>query len=326
MIIPSKDKCDESEAVSASVEQPPSYDDVTRDSEPATDHVVVRDRKRPFVRALSRSTPTPGPSSARPPGVSAKAQSPSTPTASSPSSSSWISRTILGNVGPSSKPTPARPSAERPTLRSQADVRTTVLGLVRDLVARASSTLGTSIWADNGVAARGVLDSCVVVCARQQVSLAAILQELSVENHVPAYWAIIQRPPSPKGQTDDALMKLLALSAPLTQYTIYELRLACLATHSNITLQRIRSSPSIFPFSGTDCVLLQGSDSAAPARGFRDVVEVMEGGETEVNEGAFSVRLELEMFQRRMRVSNEVQVEFIARGQCLFDLFLISLS
>lgn len=286
MIIPSKEK----DVDFLPVEEPPSYDDVTRASP------VVGDRKRPFVRALSRSTPTPGPSSTRSP-------------VSSSSTSSWFGRNILGTSSPKS----TNPN-EPPTPRSQADVRSTVLGLVRDLVASSSSTLGASLWSDNGLAAMDVLDSCVAVCARQQVSLASILQETSVEGHTPAYWAIIKRPSFADGQTDEALIKLLELSAPLTQHTIHELRLACLATHSNSILQRIRSTPSIFPFSGTDCVLLQGNDAAPPRRGFKDVIDVVEGGGREVNEGAFSVKLELEMFQRRMRVSNEVQVEFIARG------------
>lgn len=40
------------------------------------------------------------------------------------------------------------------------------------------------------------------------------------------------------------------------------------------------------------------------------MVEVFEGGGEDVNAGAFSVKLELQSFQRRMRVSKKVHVEF----------------
>ena len=59
-------------------------------------------------------------------------------------------------------------------------------------------------------------------------------------------------------------------------------------------------------------MLLQGSDAGVPNRGFQDIIQVIEGGNNQGSEGTFSVKMELEMFQRRMRVSKEVQVEFIA--------------
>lgn len=62
-------------------------------------------------------------------------------------------------------------------------------------------------------------------------------------------------------------------------------------------------------------MLLRGGDASEPSKGFGDVVEVFEGGGDDVNAGAFSVKLELQLSQRRMRVSKEVHVEFIARGE-----------
>lgn len=73
----------------------------------------------------------------------------------------------------------------------------------------------------------------------------------------------------------------------------------------------------MFPLLGTDSVLLRGGDASGPNKGFGNVVEVIEGGSEDVNAGAFSVKLELQLFQRRMRVSKEVHVEFIARGPSL---------
>lgn len=292
MSISNKDKRD-----FLSEDEPPSYDDV---QDLSSDHVPAdgTDSKRPFFRR--RSSPAAGPSSMR----SSSAWKPQSP-ANSPPTPSWY-RNIIGSS--------ASRSSEPPTPKSQAEMRNTVLSLVRDLVTSPSSSLGASLWSDGREAALGMLESCAVACERQQLSLASILQEKSVEGHTPAYWAIIQRPPSADDQSDDVLMKLLALSAPLTQHTMYEIHLACLVAPSNSLYQRIRTYASIFPLHGADSVLLRGDDASGPSKGFGDVVEVFEGGGEDVNAGAFSVKLELGLFQRRMRVSKEVHVEFIARG------------
>lgn len=295
MIISNKSKDD-----FHSEDEPPSYDDA-QDGSSGHAPVEGTDSKRPFFRNSERlnASLSPGPSSS--------VWKPQSPAISSPTPS-WY-RNILG--------TSSSKSREPPTPKSQAEVRITVLNLVRDLVTSPSSSVGASLWSDGREAALGMLESCVVACEQQQVSLVSILQEKSVEGHTPAYWAIIQRPPSADEQSDEVLMKLLALSAPLTQHTIYDIHLACLVAPSNSLYQRIRTYSSIFPLHGTDSVLQRGGEASEPSKGFGDVIEVFEGGDDDVNAGAFSVKLELQLFQRRMRVSKEVHVEFIARGLSL---------
>lgn len=261
--------------------------------------------------------------------------------ATPPSSSSWFN---LGVFGSSSQCAPSPSAAQSPTPKSQADVRTTVQELVRDLVTSASTNGVT--WAENETASFGVLDSCAAACARQHVSLSSILQERSIEGHTPLYWAIIKRPvrraphreiildevSQDPPEEDAVIWKLLSLSAPLTSYTLFEMRQACLATHSNDLLQQLRRSSLAFPLSGSEKMLLSGRSSGQRQSlvGFRDSVEVMEdailtrnqededNGKNSSAEGGFRVRLEVEMFQRRMLVSGSVTVEFIARGMTFF--------
>lgn len=68
-------------------------------------------------------------------------------------------------------------------------------------------------------------------------------------------------------------------------------------------------------------MLLQGGDAFELSKGFWDVVKVFEGGGEDVIAGAFSVKLGLRLFQRRMRMSKEVYAEFIVR-LLIFSYFL----
>ena len=208
---------------------------------------------------------------------------------------------------PLSSPNPAPIPESLPTPESQEETRKIVLELIRGIV-----------WANGGTTIMEVLDNCAALCARQQVSLPSILQELSFEGHTPVYWAIIQHQQPSNPSSDEVLMKLFALCSPLTRYTIHDFRRACLNMYSNSILQQIRSSPSTYPHSGTDIMLLQKDNTTSPIRGFRDSVQVSERGAHQSNEDTFSVKLELEMFQKRMRVSHEVQIEFIARREYHF--------
>lgn len=196
----------------------------------------------------------------------------------------------------------------------------TVLGLVRDLVRRPASAPGSG----NVTAALGVLESCVQACEKHDVSLSSILQQKSIEGHTPLYWAIVNRP-TPREEEEDeergsdaVLFRLLAYTAPLMQSTISDMRHACLVVADNVLYQKLRSIPSVVPLSGTDAMLLTARDGEDAdeddldvGKVFGDVVEVRDWRDDST---AFSVTFEIKMFQRRMRVSNEIGLEFIARG------------
>lgn len=131
------------------------------------------------------------------------------------------------------------------------------------------------------------------------------------------------------------LFALVEQAAPLSPIAVSELRAACLVLSDNVLFQRFREIAGLVPLSGTDRMLLAQSSKRAPPershseldkraarqkmneemQGFGDTAVVNERG-ADLEAGAFSVGLKLRMFQRRMRVSGEVSVEFIARGTC----------
>jgi hypothetical protein len=198
-----------------------------------------------------------------------------------------------------SSPTPSSSS------RTLNEVRTTVLGLVRDLVQEHSS---------GSPAALGILSSCAEACSSHTISLSAILQEKFIESHSPLYWAIVKRPKpnSPiqdQPEEPDLVGALISHSAPLNEDTISELRLACLATSDQPMFQRLRHLPQLSTISGADQILL-GADIPLD----EVTVEIGPG-----SEGAFAADFQIHQFHKRMMISKEIVLEFIARSE-RFDM------
>ena len=131
-------------------------------------------------------------------------------------------------VGSSSRPV-SRPPQSNPSSwlsmlsftssRTSKQVRQTVLSLIRDLVLNAESP--------------NLLGSCASACRTYGLDLSALLQEPSIEHHSAIYWAILNR-------CDALLPSLLAHASPLSQSTISEIRLACLATSNQPLFQSLR--------------------------------------------------------------------------------------
>lgn len=187
-------------------------------------------------------------------------------------------------------------SAETRTAR---EVRNTVLGLVRDLIQE-----------HNIAAAAGILQSCSDACASRDLSLSSILQEKSIENHTPLYWAIVKRPPDEHHEVEDTqgvdlLTALISYATPLNQQTIAEIRLACLVTSDQALFQRLRLSPEFAPVSKVDQMLL---GATIPPEDVELEDMAGEGG------GAFAVNFVIPQFHKRMVVSKEIALEFIARS------------
>lgn len=224
---------------------------------------------------------------------------------------------------------PEKPAAGPLALKAQDDVRETVRGLLRDLV-QGSSPVTAS-------AALGILDSCAAACAQSSLSLARILQARWIEGRSPIYWAIVSRtvkPGDPKnlnGHGDDAfLLALISRAAPLAPTALSDLRAACLDASDNVLFQCLRFIPGVVPLTGTDRILLSGSNKPTQdgsvrsnslktpeiLRGFDDVAKVREGTAGS-DADTFSVSVQFKLFQRRMRVSGQASVEFIARGASL---------
>ncbi|KAI0327897.1 hypothetical protein GY45DRAFT_1071157 [Cubamyces sp. BRFM 1775] len=204
-----------------------------------------------------------------------------------------------------------------PTARAAKEVRATIKGLLRDLVKQTDAQ-----------GALGVLESCAEACRTYDLSLSALLQERSIEGHTPLYWSIINRAspessdaPSPtptstreSSERDrDVVMALLSHAAPLSDSTVDEIRLACLHASDHGLFQRLRRSPAFSPLSGSDELIIGGT---VPV----DDVEVED---VPGDEAGFVVHFRIPMFQKRMRISQEITLEFIAKGRLWSLRFLV---
>jgi hypothetical protein len=181
------------------------------------------------------------------------------------------------------------------TSRTTREVHATVLRLVRDLVREQGNT---------GDASLSILESCAEACAGNSLSLSTLLQEKSIEEHTPLYWAIVKRPTDSDSAVPDLLTSLISFASPLTRDTILDIRHGCLLTSDQPLFQHLRMLPQFSPLSGTDEMLLGGSIPP-------DNVTVQE---LPGDEGSFSADFEIGRFQKRMLVSKCVELEFIARG------------
>ncbi|KAJ7696582.1 hypothetical protein B0H17DRAFT_1130967 [Mycena rosella] len=267
---------------------------ILTDNDKALDPATTPVDAPPSYEASSGSYPAPAPAPF-PNDVKRPPPSPASPVASGSSLASSSSSSAL-------KSPPVTPSwfnFASPTVRQ---VRATVLGLVRDLVKLPPS--------DQSAVAISILKSCADACAANGLSISTILQEKSVEDHTPLYWAIVKRPAElPEQQAGtDLLTTLLSLSTPLTPATTSDIRLACLLTSDQALFQRLRNSPEFAPLSATDEMLL---DATMPP----DDITVKNVGGEAGQEGAFVVDFAIVRFQKRMLVSKCIVLDFIARAR-----------
>ncbi|KZP28437.1 hypothetical protein FIBSPDRAFT_917664 [Athelia psychrophila] len=179
------------------------------------------------------------------------------------------------------------------------EVRSTVIGLVRDLVR-------VDLTSSDDHSGGAILSSCEEACKAYALSLSSVLQEKSIEGHTPIHWAIIKRPAEPVNSNDyDLVTALLSHSSPLTSSTVSDIRLACLMNSDHALFQRLRMSPVFSPMSGSDEILLGGGIP-------QDTIDVKD---VDDDASAFVMHCSIMAFQKRMRVSKKIQLEFIAKGR-----------
>lgn len=227
-------------------------------------------------------------------------------------------------------------SSTHSSSRTISEVRSTVCGLVRNLVMGPQEQQLSA--GSLSPAAQGILLSCAEACTTHSMSLSSILQEKFVESHSPLYWAIVKRPVKPhssrtttqttgslldqeeveepevQGGDDasDLLGALLSHAKPLEADTIVEMRLACLATSDQTTFQRLHLAiPDFSSIPGADQILL---GAGHPTDNI--TVEIGEG-----TEGAFAATMQIPQFHKRMMISREIGLEFVARSEffCLIS-------
>ncbi|KAI0740850.1 hypothetical protein C8Q76DRAFT_205042 [Earliella scabrosa] len=185
--------------------------------------------------------------------------------------------------------------------RKAVEAKKTVLEVLRDLVKQPDTPRACLL-----------LNACADACTTYKHSLPTLLQEKTIEGRTPLYWAIINRPAC-SDDTPDIVSLLISHTAPLTDATIDEVRLACLHVSDNALFQRLRSSSEFAPLSGKDEIVAGGTKTM-------DVVVVEDA---EHDAAAFIVKLRVPMFQKRMRVSEEIRLEFIAKGRLWELTFLV---
>lgn len=174
------------------------------------------------------------------------------------------------------------------------EVRRTLVTLVHDVVRGGNP---------DGVLA--ILDSCADACRRYGLSLSSILQERSAAGRTPLYWAIVNRANvSPNPQDITYLRAMLAYAAPLSSATIDDVRLACLHSPSNTLFQCLRRIPAFSPLSDAE-KLIMGQNVPLDEIDVRD---------TDADVMHFAVECKIPMFQKRIRIAEAVELEFIAKG------------
>ncbi|EMD32990.1 hypothetical protein CERSUDRAFT_118418 [Gelatoporia subvermispora B] len=191
--------------------------------------------------------------------------------------------------------------------RTAQQVKVTVVSLIRDVVKQAEVGAFSTI-----------LQNCAETCKTYNIDFGALLCEQSIEGHSPIYWAIIKRSSeptsstSPGGRNESKLVEtLLRLAAPFNDTALSEIRLACLQNSDQILFQRLK--PLFTRLSGPEDILLGGTHPP-------DDIEVEE---KRGQEGAFIARFKIAMFQKRMNISQDVKLEFIARGRLWMLRFIV---
>lgn len=184
-------------------------------------------------------------------------------------------------------------------VRTSREVLTTVNGLILGLVKEHASNTSASI---------GILKSCADACAKHNTNFSEVLQRKYIEDHTPLYWLIVKRSPVrhlqlEDNQNPDLLNSFISYASPLKDETIKDIRLACLATSDQKLFQRLRQLPEIGRISSVDQMLL--GSSASP-----DEIEVED---IHANGEMFAAEFVIPEFHKRMVVSKEIVLEFIAR-------------
>lgn len=146
------------------------------------------------------------------------------------------------------------------------------------------------------------------------MAFSSILQEKSIEGHTPLYWAIVKRKPDESvddgTQVQDLLTALLSYSAPLAQATVFDIRHACLISSDQPLFQRLSQSPDFASGSAVDELLL--GVTLPP-----DDVEVVNFPD---DEGSFAVNIGVVKFQKRMMITKNIIIEFIARSTFIIHM------
>ncbi|KAF9230418.1 hypothetical protein BU15DRAFT_15690, partial [Melanogaster broomeanus] len=175
-------------------------------------------------------------------------------------------------------------------------VQQTILSLVYDLV--------INLQLPN-IMIPGLLFSCEDACKTYNLNFSALLQEQAIEGHTPMYWAVIN--------CCAISPSLLEHAASLTWASKLDIHLACLVSSNQELFQVMKYRQTVSSVcKGADMLVLGSTPS--------DNISVHEVPYAPNENSAFIAKIQINMWQKRMHVSGQVSVEFIAKGTHCFML------
>ncbi|KAF7307769.1 hypothetical protein MKEN_01137000 [Mycena kentingensis (nom. inval.)] len=275
MIVPTEMKLNPPETSSIPLDAPPAYDASSSRSAPV---------EKPATRSPTSPSPVAGPSF-----IKARVVQKNT----------WEQ---LGDDVAGAMATLGLGSARS---RAQVEIRKTITGLLHDLVH--NQTI------DSNVACASILDSCSEAAAQNGINLPHLLQQAYIQGHSPLYWSIVKRPaessevdrPASEAELPPLIRALLAYSAPLKPATVADIRLACLHTCDEWLFQCLRCSPDFAALPQKDQLLL----------GVKVPPDTLKLRVPAKHDAPFTVDFAFTEFQKRLRVTHEVKLEFITHSR-----------
>ncbi|KAG9308576.1 hypothetical protein JVU11DRAFT_11680 [Chiua virens] len=150
-----------------------------------------------------------------------------------------------------------------------------------------------------------ILASLAETCAEHKLCLSTILQEASIAEHTPMYWAIIY-------DRQALLEALLVYSRPLSIQTISDIRRACLIGSNQPLFHALRvCSP---PFHRTDGIQVPSVRTASDTLilGGRPLDEIFI---QQMSDQGFVVIFQIPLWQKRITAIGQVSMEFIVAGR-----------
>ncbi|KAJ7057966.1 hypothetical protein C8F01DRAFT_1255858 [Mycena amicta] len=186
------------------------------------------------------------------------------------------------------------------------EVRKTVKQLLRDLVQNQTT--------DSNASGIAILDSCSEACAQNDVNMRKILQRADIEGHTALYWAIVMRPADPseaqrpplEAEMPPLVRTLLVYAVPLKPETVMDIRHACLHASDQWLFQCLRCRPDVSRLPNKDQLLLRVE---VPP----DTVTIHASSPSDA--ALCTVSFTIAEFQKRMRITHAVTLEFISHSR-----------
>ncbi|KAG1882383.1 hypothetical protein F4604DRAFT_1743749 [Suillus subluteus] len=171
--------------------------------------------------------------------------------------------------------------------------RAEVLSRTDEVLSRIHEIVSSPNFTPSSVAP--IVKSCAAALPAAEFS--DLLQQPNIEDHSALYWAIVTN-------KREALLEFTKFIPNLSPVCSSDLRLACMAANDHDSFMLLNLGGVVSPKDRSLMRILR-----CP----QDDIQVYEGDD--VGENCFSVRFVFRMFQKRLRITTTLEVEFVARGR-----------